>query len=225
MSSSDQKGKKPSNTYSEKEQWDDDLDLPPIDHQKVKIKKPILEKAAFDKKKKKNLKPFIAIGLLFLMVSIYIFMSEDNKTQNPKLSENSMTEPSTIENQPVDETEDLAQKEQDEEGKEEELNETWPEDTVIVEELLSAEIMQEDLTGYESPKNYHIIVGSFKDENNAKSWIKEKAFTEYGMQSIREFEGWYRVIFLSYSSVEQAEIEIDSIRTNLNLKAWIAYMK
>lgn len=225
MNSSDQKGKKQSNAYSEKEQWEDDLDLPPIDHQKVKIKKPILEKAAFDKKKKKNLKSFIVIGLLFLMTSIYMFISQDNKTQNQKLSENSMTEPSTIENQPVDKTEDIAQKEQEDEGKEKELNEIWPEDTVIVEELLSAEIMQEDLTGYGGPKNYHIIVGSFKNENNAKSWIKEKGFTEYGVQSIREIEGWYRVIFLSYASVEQAEIEIDAIRTNLNLKAWIAYMK
>ena len=159
------------------------------------------------------------------MTSIYRFISQDNKTQNQKLSEISMTEPSTIENQPVDKTEDIAQKEEEEEGKEKELNEIWPEDTVIVEELLSAEIMQEDLTGYGGPKNYHIIVGSFKNENNAKSWIKEKAFTEYGVQSIREIEGWYRVIFLSYASVEQAEIEIDAIRTNLNLKAWIAYMK
>jgi len=86
-------------------------------------------------------------------------------------------------------------------------------------------MMQENLTEYESPKNYHIIVGSFKNENNAKSWLEKKSFNEYGVQSIRQFEDWYRVIFVSYVSVEQAEIEIDSIRSNLNLKAWIAYMK
>jgi len=86
-----------------------------------------------------------------------------------------------------------------------------------------------EVFGWGVLKCYPLIIQIYlllrKDENNAKSWIKEKAFTEYGMQSIREFEGWYRVIFLSYASVEQAEIEIDSIRTNLNLKAWIAYMK
>ena len=74
MSSSDQKGKKPSNAYSEKEQWEDDLDLPPIAHQKAKIKKPILEKAEFDKKRKTNLKPFIAIGSLLLMIGIYFLI-------------------------------------------------------------------------------------------------------------------------------------------------------
>lgn len=225
MSGSDQKGKKPSHAYSEKEQWDDDLDLPPIEHQKAKIKKPILEKAEFDKKRKKNLKPFIAFGILLLMISVYFFISQDNKIPNPKHSENLITESSTSENQRVDETKDIAQKEQEEKEREEELNESWPEDTVIVEELLSTEMMQEDLTEYESPKNYHIIVGSFKNENNAKSWLEKKSFNEYGVQSIRQFEDWYRVIFVSYVSVEQAEIEIDSIRSNLNLKAWIAYMK
>ena len=50
------------------------------------------------------------------------------------------------------------------------------------------------------------------------------SFKEYDEQSIREFEDWYRVIFKSFPSLEQAEIEIDSIRNNLNLKAWIAYM-
>ena len=93
-----------------------------------------------------------------------------------------------------------------------------------MEELLKAEVVQEELSVYESPQNYHIIVGSFKNKNNAKKWL-EKNSLEYGEQSIREFEGWYRVIYLSYSSVEQAEIEIDSIRNNLNFKAWIAYME
>lgn len=223
MSTSDQKGKKPSNAYSEKEQWDDDLDIPPIDHKKVKIKKPILEKAEFDKKRKKNIKPFIVISALLLMIGIYFLNGQDDKTQNPKVSDKSKTEAPTKDNQPVNETEDIALKEEKEEI-EEDLNESWPEDTVIVEELLSAEIMDKELTGYESTQNYHIIVGSFKKENNAKSWLEKNSFKEYDEQSIREFEGWYRVIFQSFPSLEQAEIEIDSIRNNLNLKAWIAYM-
>ncbi len=224
MSSSDQKGKKPSNAYSEKEQWDDDLDIPPIDHKKVKIKKPILEKAEFDKKRKKNRKPFIVISALLLMIGIYFLIGQDDKTQNPKVSDKSKTEAPTKDNQPVNETEDIALKEEEREGIEEDLNEIWTEDTVIVEELLSAEIMDKELKGYESTQNYHIIVGSFKKENNAKSWLEKNSFKEYDEQSIREFEDWYRVIFKSFPSLEQAEIEIDSIRNNLNLKAWIAYM-
>ena len=222
MSSSDQKGKKPSNAYSEKEQWEDDLDLPPIAHQKTKIKKPILEKAEFDKKRKTNLKPFIAIGSLLLMIGIYFLIGQDDQTQNSNISENSRTETSTTDNQLVNETQNVAQQEEKEQDK---LNETWQEDTVIVEELLKADVVKEELSVYESPQNYHIIVGSFKNENNAKKWLEKNSFKEDGEKSIREFEGWYRVIYLSYSSVEQAEIEIDSIRNNLNFKAWIAYME
>ena len=221
MSSSNQKDKKPSNIYSEKEQWEDDLDLPPIAHQKAKIKKPILEKAEFDKKRKKNLKPFVAIGSLLLMIGIYFLIGQDDQTQNPNISENSRTETSTKDNQLANGTQNIAQ----EEKEEDKLNETWQEDTVIVEELLKAEVVQKELSVYESPQNYHIIVGSFKKEKNAKKWLEKKSFKEYGEPSIREFEGCYRVIYLSYSSVEQAEIEIDSIRNNLNFKAWIAYME
>ena len=173
MSSSDQKGKKPSNAYSEKEQWEDDLDLPPIAHQKTKIKKPILEKAEFDKKRKTNLKPFIAIGSLLLMIGIYFLIGQDDQTENPNISENSRTETSTTDNQLVNETQNVAQQEEKEEDK---LNETWQEDTVIVEELLKADVVQEELSVYESPQNYHIIVGSFKNENNAKKWLENKIF-------------------------------------------------
>ena len=51
MSTKDPNGKKPKDSYSEQEQWEDDLDLPPIDHKKAQAKKPILEKAEFDKKR------------------------------------------------------------------------------------------------------------------------------------------------------------------------------
>lgn len=222
MSSSDQKGKKPSNAYSEKEQWEDDLDLPPIVHQKAKIKKPILEKAEFDKKRKTNIKPFIAIGSLLLMIGLYYLIGQNDQKQNPNISENSRTETSTTDNQLVHETQNVAQQEEKEQDK---LNETWQEDTVIVEGLLKADVVQEELSVYESPKNYHIIVGSFQKENNAKNWLAKNSFKEYEKQSIREFSGWYRIIYQSYSSVDQAEIEIDSIRNNLNFKAWIAYME
>ena len=37
--------------YSEKDQWNDDLDVAPLNYVKPKAKKPILEKAEFDKKR------------------------------------------------------------------------------------------------------------------------------------------------------------------------------
>ena len=220
MSTKDPKGKKPKDSYSEQEQWEDDLDLPPLDHTKARAKKPILEKAEFDKKRKKPIK-LLFLTLFILLTSGLFFMlyqqNEENTILQGEDSENEQkkseatTEPLSANNEKHIEAKDS--------------NEIWSEDTVIVEELLSTEMLQEELYEYEGPQNYHIIVGSFQNENNAIEWLEKSSFEEYGVPSIREYEGWYRVIFLSYASAEQAEIEIDSIRNNLNLKAWIAYMK
>jgi hypothetical protein len=43
--------------YSEKDQWDDDLDVAPLNYVRPKVQKPILEKAEFDKKKETNMGP------------------------------------------------------------------------------------------------------------------------------------------------------------------------
>ena len=77
---------------------------------------------------------------------------------------------------------------------------------------------------YEGPKNYHIVVGSFKNDAYAQNWLDKIAYGEIDIQYIREYDGWYRVILFSYSSNEQAEITLDAVRNDLKLKAWIAYM-
>ena len=47
INSDNQEEEKPKESYSEKDQWNDDLDLPPLQHKKATAKKPILEKADF----------------------------------------------------------------------------------------------------------------------------------------------------------------------------------
>ena len=219
MSTKDPKGKKPKDSYSEQEQWEDDLDLPPLDQKKAQAKKPILEKAEFDKKRKKPTKLLFLILVILLTTGLFVMLHQSN--------ENTSVPVENIENE-QNEGEVTAEQltaniQKHSEAKH--SDKLWSEDTVIVEEIARTELFQEELYEDQAPQNYHIIVGSFKNENNATGWLEKSTFEEYGVPTIREYEGWYRVIFLSYASVEQAEIEIDSIRNNLNLKAWIAYMK
>ena len=219
MSTKDPKGKKPKNSYSEQEQWEDDLDLPPVDHTKARAKKPILEKAEFDIKRKKPIKLLFLILFILLSTGLFVMLNQSN--------ENTIVPVENIENE-QNECEATAEQlsaniEKHTEAKHSE--ELWSEDTVIAEEITRTELFQEELYEDQAPQNYHIIVGSFKNENIATGWLEKLSSAEYGVPSILEYEGWYRVIFLSYASVDQAEIEIGSIRNNLNLKAWIAYMK
>ena len=219
MSTKDPKGKKPKDSYSEQEQWEDDLDLPPLDQKKAQAKKPILEKAEFDKKRKKPTKLLFLILVILLTTGLFVMLHQSN--------ENTSVPVENIENE-QNEGEVTAEQltaniQKHSEAKH--SDKLWSEDTVIVEDIARTELFQEELYEDQAPQNYHIIVGSFKNENNATGWLEKSTFEEYGVPTIREYEGWYRVIFLSYASVEQAEIEIDSIRNNLNLKAWIAYMK
>ena len=51
---SNDKKEKESEKYSENDQWNDDLDVMPLNYVKPEGKKPIVEKAEFDKKKKKR---------------------------------------------------------------------------------------------------------------------------------------------------------------------------
>ena len=219
MSTKDPKGKKPKDSYSEQEQWEDDLDLPPLDHTKARAKKPILEKAEFDKKRKKPIKLLFSILVILLTTGLFVILHQS--------IENTIVPVENIENE-QNEAEAPAEHltaniEKHTEAKH--SDKLWSEDTVIVEEITRTELFQEELYEDQAPQNYHIIIGSFKNENNATGWLEKSFFEDYGVPTIREYEGWYRVIFLSYTSAEQAEIEIDSIRNNLNLKAWIAYMK
>lgn len=206
--------------YTNKEQWEDDLDLPPIGHKKESIKKPILEKAAFDKNRKKSKRiPMLILlvaGLAFIMGTYFIF----RESKNEKLQQATNKEDLQIvdnETKIIEQVEDSAAIEV---KKEPEIEE----ESVIIEEIEESLDLQDEEMEYEGPKNYHIVVGSFKNDAYAQNWLDKIAYGEIDIQYIREYDGWYRVILFSYSSNEQAEITLDAVRNDLKLKAWIAYM-
>ena len=206
--------------YTNKEQWEDDLDLPPIGHKKESIKKPILEKAAFDKNRKKSKRiPMLILlvaGLAFIMGTYFIF----RESKNEKLQQATNKEDLQI----VDNVTKIIEQVEDSAAIQVKKEPEIEEESVIIEEIEESLDLQDEDMEYEGPKNYHIVVGSFKNDAYAQNWLDKTAYGEIDIQYIREYDGWYRVILFSYSSNEQAEITLDAVRNDLKLKAWIAYM-
>lgn len=206
---------KNSKEYSEKDQWNDDLDLPPINHKTEPSKKPILEKAEFDRKKKKRWIPIVIVILIIAISSPFLFNICNNDNGSSK--QNLITESKEIDDsKPIEEN-----------INENDVEDTaFIEDTVIIENMESeVEIELKDLeTIAENKKNYHIILGSFEIENYANAFINELNQKTDATQIIN-YDGLYRVSYNSYNDSDEAEIELDYIRNTLNLKSWIAYMR
>ena len=207
-------------SYTNKEQWEDDLDLPPIGHKKESVKKPILEKAAFDKNRKKSKRiPMLILlvaGLALIMGTYFIF----RESKNEKLQQATNKEDLPI----VDNETKIIEQFEDSAAIEVKKEPEIQEESVIIEEIEESIDLQDEEMEYDGPKNYHIVVGSFKNDAYAQNWLDKTAYGEIDIQYIREYDGWYRVILFSYSSNEQAEITLDAVRNDLKLKAWIAYM-
>ena len=207
---------KESKKYSEKDQWNDDLDLPPINHKTEPSKKPILEKAEFDRKKKKRWIPIVIVISIIAISSPFILNTCNNENGSSK--QNLISESTEIDDSTYIEENIL---------NESEVNDTaFIEDTVIIENIESEVEIElkeiESITEYK--KYYHIIIGSFERENYANAFINELTQKTDATQIIN-YNGLHRVSYNSYNDSDEAEIELDYIRNTLNLKSWIAYMR
>ena len=202
--------------YSEKDQWNDDLDLPPINHKSEPSKKPILEKAEFDRKKKKRWIPIVVVISIIAISSPFVLNTCNNDNGSSK--QNLISESTEIDDSTYIEENIL---------NESEVKDTaFIEDTVIIENVESeVEIeLKEIEASIENKKYYHIIIGSFERENYANAFINELTQKTDATQIIN-YNGMHRVSYNSYNDSDEAEIELDYLRNTLNLKSWIAYMR
>ena len=207
---------KGSKKYSEKDQWNDDLDLPPVNHKTEPSKKPILEKAEFDRKKKKRWIPIVIVISIIAISSPFILNTCNNDNGSSK--QNLITKSTEIDDSTYIEENIL---------NESEVKDTaFIEDTVIIENIESeVEIeLKEIEASIENKKYYHVIIGSFERENYANAFINELTQKTDATQIINH-NGMHRVSYNSYNDSDEAEIELDYLRNTLNLKSWIAYMR
>ena len=216
------KKEKESEKYSENDQWNDDLDVMPLNYIKPEGKKPIVEKAEFDKKKKKRWIPIVAMISVLAGSTPFIFNTCEDKSGAPEkmavISSKENKKDSIIENESLEklETEFIEESEFIEETE-------FIEDTVVIESVDSEEFIEEQPLEL-GPRFFHIVIGSFENQNNALSFIQDLENQNSEIKII-QYKGLYRVSFNSYFDSDEAEIELDYIRNTLNLRSWIAYMK
>jgi hypothetical protein len=213
MTNKSSDNKDDSDNYSEKLRSKEDLNKLPLYYVKPEKKKPIVEKVEFDKKKKKRWIPILALFVIAAgSTPLILNTCKDDQSSKKKISSQTVsdnTENGSKSSEIIEET----------------LIEEFHDDTMFVEELENEIIEVDNTIELENTdKNFHIIVGSFENEENANSLIQELQQYHQIMQVIK-YKGMYRVAFSSLSDRDQAEIQLDYIKNTLRKTAWIAYMK
>jgi len=213
--------------YSEKEQWDDDLDVAPLNYVKPKVQKPILEKAEFDRKKKPLWIPILSIAVIIGIGSIFLFIYRKTifNSQKEQLNQKASIITDSSQNKPNK----ILKEEKIQFIKDESVMNDYFQDSMMVETtknkmLEETHLITAEPERDESPTNFHIVIGSFEQEQNAYSFASKKENLSENIKVI-EHNGWYRVSQSTYLSNLEAEIALDKLRNSLNIMAWIAYMK
>ena len=101
------------------------------------------------------------------------------------------------------------------------LSEEVVEETPAVTEPILEETSSSNNVPAIAENGYHIIVGSFKNQQNADSYISQlnsKGFNAYLAKGDKRF---LRVAVGSYATHEQAEHAILAVKQNINSQSWI----
>jgi cell division protein FtsN len=217
----------PEPAYTEEQQWNDDLDLPPINAKIERPKKPIIEKVQKDKKRKSPAK-VILLTLLFLVIgggTTVILMRDQLGITIPFLSaskestevKTTISTKSTVEEETSTETETT----EIDETIEKPATET-PVDSEIEEQSVSnTSAMIQTSTGSVNPSQpFHVIAGAFKEKSNAERFrdrLRENGNSN--SEIIGEFDGLFIVSVTSHSNMQEAQ---ESQKTNTTIsKSWI----
>jgi len=211
--------------YTEEQQWNDDLDLPPINAKIERPKKPIIEKVQKDKKRKSPAK-VILLTLLFIVIgggTTVILMRDQLGITIPFLSaskestevKSTTSTKSTVEKETTTETKEI------DEAVEKPVTET-PVETEIEEQSVSntSEMIQTSTGSVNPSQPFHVIAGAFKEKSNAERFrdrLRESGNSN--SEIIGEFDGLFIVSVSSHSNIQDAQ---ESQKTNTTIsKSWI----
>jgi cell division septation protein DedD len=189
--------------YTEQQQWEDDLDLPPINAKVERPKKPIIEKAQKDKKKRSPLifvlivltvlfvAGAIGVGVFYKEIKTALFAKETNDTT--VLAEEKQFEFTEV-------PEDNQGEEPIESGESELENE-------FIKEVISEPQKTEQVS---SPKpavsgSYFLVVGSFQNEANANRFSDRMKSEGNESTIISQNNGFYLVTIGSYPTESEAK--------------------
>lgn len=194
---------------TEEEQWNDDLDLPPLNYQPERPKKAILEKTKKDKKPRRNGTLWLLLLALVIFggASYVGFNYNDLKEKIPFLA-SAETEPTEEE---IEITEDVINYETEEDVQEELIIEEVIEETV-------PEIVEEETKGVDSSMRnvtsllrrlrvdkslpIQVIVGSFGEESNATRLVEKLKAEGFPAEVIGVYGGLHTVSAASFNSMD-----------------------
>ena len=197
---------------TEEEQWNDDLDLPPLNYQPERPKKAILEKTKKDKKPRRTGTFWLLLLALVIFggASYVGFNYNDLKEKIPFLA----SKKEEAEEIPDTETKELSELIEEPEIEEEPAEEIFDEEIVAEEPIAKPEIKKPD----EKPKQVpaavsgglrvdkslpvQAIVGSFGEEANANRFVEKLRAQGFPAEIIGVYGGLHTVSAASFSSMD-----------------------
>jgi hypothetical protein len=208
--------------YTEEDQWKDDLDLPPINAKIERPKKPIIEKAKSDKKKRRPAFYILTVLLVILIggsVTVAVFYDQLRQHLPFVAQETSKVDekPSATEENKVikEEEKDVEPKVEEESIIEETLTEVEPK-----EEIVNSAYIQTSTGRVNPTQPYHVIAGAFREKANAERFrdrLRENGNSN--SEIIGEFDGLFIVSASSHQSMEEAQ---NSRKSNSTItQSWI----
>jgi len=212
--------------YTEEQQWNDDLDLPPVNATIERPKQPILEKAKPDKKRRSPMLLILIIAAVIALggattIVLYgenlgLFMAKEEVKEQAEVEQD---EDKIDEWYDAEETEDSEEgEEQDEEDDVAVVTENKP----AVKEQKPAAFEVKKVTPAPTYRNgiYHIVAGAFGDVSNAERLVAKLSAAGFQAQVLGQLNGLHIVSAGSYSSQQEAESALKENAANLP-KAWI----
>lgn len=202
---------------TEEEQWNDDLDVPPINAKKEIPKKPILEKTKKDKiKKKRGVGFYLLVALLVLLIGggTYFGMNYNElKEHIPFLASDTKKQSNDdVKKEKVVEKENLNA---DETADETPMDETAsvPEETIATEPIDVPTETASPIVGLSVDKSLpiQVIAGSFTEEANAARKVKLLKDEGYAAEVIGRYGGLYFVSIGSFNSLSEVTSNQDKI--------------
>ena len=200
--------------YTEEDQWKDDLDLPPITAKIERPKKPIIEKAKSDKKKRKPafyILTFLLVILIGGSVTVGVFYNQ-LKEHLPFVAQETSKETSKEIEKPSDKAANNVVEEEKEDAEpivEEEpiIEEESPVAEVPTEATNDSETIQTSTGSVNPAQPFHVIAGAFSDKSNADRFmdrLRESGNTN--SEIIGKFDGLFIVSASSHQSMEEAQL-------------------
>lgn len=215
---------------TQEEQWNDDLDLPPLNYEPERPKQPILEKAKKDAMtpyKKRSLLVLILGIVIFSGAALFGFYKSELLSKLPFLASNKeKSEVVNSDTKSIDEAENPSEEQektteevesQVNESEEENANEkavveeTKVEETKVAETKTKAPISVGNLM-VDKSLPIQVIVGSFGVEENANRLVDKLHSLGFPAEIIGVYGGLHAVSAASFNSMEEYQANVSELQ-------------